>query len=127
EEDGFLFRHAAHHGLSLIKLVTPTTDKARLQVILEKASGFLYHVSVAGITGMQSASVEAIREALALYRGYTDLPIAVGFGIKTPEQAQALQGIADAVVIGSALVNKVKEAKEEAVEAVGDLVRKFRL
>jgi tryptophan synthase alpha chain len=123
EEDDELFTYAARHKISLIKLVTPTTDAARLAVILKKASGFLYYVSVAGITGMQSATSNSVKEALTLFRKHTDLPIAVGFGIKTPEQAQALHGVADAVVVGSALVNKIKEAG--AVTEVTKLVKGF--
>ena len=128
EEDGELFAYTNTHQLSLIKLVTPTTDAARLQIILKKASGFLYYVSVAGITGMKSATTQSVEDAITLFRQHTDLPIAVGFGIKTPAQAQALRGTADAVVVGSALVAMIKEANssQSAMDAVTGLVRHFR-
>lgn len=125
EEDDELFGYTTAQNLSLIKLVTPTTDAARLAIILKKASGFIYYVSVAGITGMQSATTDSIKQALALFKTYTDLPIAVGFGIKSPEQARALHGTADAVVVGSALVNKIKEEKNP-VTSVVSFVKSFQ-
>lgn len=109
EEDDALYRATLAAEMALVKLITPTTDDARLAVILEKASGFLYYVSVAGITGTKSASVDSVNQALQRFRKQTDLPIVVGFGIKTPEQAAAMASVADAVVVGSALVGKVAE------------------
>jgi tryptophan synthase alpha chain len=127
EEDDALFECAALYKLSLIKLVTPTTDSARLSIILKKATGFLYYVSVAGITGMKSATTDSVEQAVALFKQQTDLPIAVGFGIKTAQQAQALHGIADAVVVGSALVNTIKQAASPhiAIEEATKFVKGF--
>lgn len=109
EEDNSLFEYASSNNVSLIKLITPTTDIDRLKKILPKASGFLYYVSVAGITGTQSASSDSIQKALTTFKQHTNLPIAVGFGIKTSEQINEIANIADAAVVGSALVSKIAE------------------
>lgn len=121
EEDDRLFACTCAAGLSLIKLVTPTTDKARLEVIVQKASGFIYYVSVAGVTGTASATTASISDALARFRAGTDLPIVVGFGIRTAEQAAAVAVHADAVVVGSALIDKLQESSENALELVRSL------
>jgi tryptophan synthase alpha chain len=113
EEDGVLFQACKQEGLALIKLVTPTTTEERLQVILPHVSGFLYYVAVAGITGTRSASSDSIQQALMRFRSHTNLPLVVGFGIKSSEQVRALCGIADGVVIGSALVDVLAKAHEE--------------
>jgi tryptophan synthase alpha chain len=100
EEDGELGPALRAAGVALIRLATPTSDAARLPAILDGSSGFLYYVSVAGITGKQQAMQASIDAAVALLRGATTLPIAVGFGVRTPEQAavQALtRSLADAV------------------------------
>jgi len=100
---------AAAAGLDFIYLATPTSDAARLPVIVEHASGFIYYVSVTGITGTRSAEVGDVANAVARMRDFTSLPIAVGFGIKTPAQAAMMAKAADAVAVGSALVEKVRE------------------
>ncbi|MBA3837816.1 MAG: tryptophan synthase subunit alpha [Sphingomonas sp.] len=87
-----------------IRLATPTTDAARLPAVLSGASGFLYYVSVAGITGLQQAAQSSIESAVARLKAATNLPIAVGFGVRTPEQAAAIARVADGVVVGSAIV-----------------------
>ncbi len=110
EEAPDLAPHLAQHGLHLIRLATPTTDAARLPAVLAGASGFLYHVSVAGITGAGSATADTIGPAVARLKAATDLPIAVGFGIRTPEQAAAVARHADAVVVGSAIVDTIAQA-----------------
>jgi tryptophan synthase alpha chain len=92
-----------------IRLATPTTDEARLPIVLTNTSGFVYYVSIMGITGTKSASGEAIGQAMARLRAKTDLPVAVGFGIKTKEQAREVTQLADAAVVGSALVDLVKK------------------
>jgi tryptophan synthase alpha chain len=97
------------HGLHLIRLATPTTDAARLPRVLEGASGFLYYVAVAGVTGTASAADSSIVEAVARLKASTDLPVAVGFGIRTPEQAAAVARHADGVVVGSAIVSMIGE------------------
>ncbi len=110
EEDPELRLPAREAGLDFIRLATPTSDGKRLARILDGASGFLYYVSIAGITGTRAVPVDAVQRALAPIRRQTDLPIAVGFGVKTPADAAALAGSADAVVVGSALVGEVKAA-----------------
>ncbi len=88
-------------------MATPTTDDARLPAVLANTSGFVYYVAIRGITGTRSASAESIAAAVARLKRHTDLPVAVGFGIKTPRQAAAVARVADAAVVGSALVNVV--------------------
>lgn len=91
-------------SLDLIRLVTPTTTMDRLQKVIEGASGFLYYVSITGVTGTKSANIDQVGKHIEQIRQHTDLPIAVGFGIKTPEDAAKMSAIADGVVVGSALV-----------------------
>jgi tryptophan synthase alpha chain len=107
EEDASLRGAFAPHGLSVIRLATPTTDNARLTKVLEGASGFLYYVSVAGVTGARSAVTEDVQNAVSRLRRATELPIAVGFGVREPEAARAIAKTADAVVVGSALVDEI--------------------
>ena len=94
-------------GVDLIRLATPTTDAARLPAVLEGSSGFLYYVSVAGITGKQQAATASVADNVARIKQSTTLPVAVGFGVRTPEQAAAIARVADGVVVGSALVELV--------------------
>src|SRR5581483_3867953 len=107
EEDHELRPFAKAAGLDLIRLATPTTDDARLPAVLDGASGFLYYVAVLGITGTKSGAIDQIQASLTRIRKSTDLPIAVGFGIKTPEQAAEIARVADASVVGSALVESL--------------------
>ncbi len=123
EEDGELGPALRAAGVALIRLATPTSDAARLPTILDGSSGFVYYVSVAGITGKQQAGQDSIDAAVALLRSATDLPIAVGFGVRSPEQAAAIAKVADGVVVGSALVEVVAEHGENAAEAVRALTR----
>ena len=95
--------------IQFIYLVTPTTNDERLPKVIKHASGFIYYVSVTGITGTKTASSEHVELALSRIRRYTDLPIAVGFGIKTPEQATKMAKYADAAVVGSALVSRSED------------------
>ncbi len=97
------------HLIDWIPLATPTTDAERLPAVLEGANGFLYYVSVAGITGKQQAAQDSIEEAVARFKAATDLPVAVGFGVRTPEQAADIAKVADGVVVGSALVEIIGE------------------
>ena len=129
EEDDELCHPAIDAGLHWIRLATPTTDDARLPVVLSHTSGFLYYVAIMGITGTKSAGEEEIRRAVARLKAHSDLPIAVGFGIKTPQQAAAVAEAADAAVVGSALVERVRanldaegKAKEGLVEDVAGFV-----
>ncbi len=112
EEAGELAPDLAAQGLHLVRLATPTTDNARLPRVLEGASGFLYYVAVAGITGAKAATTEDIAAAVTRLRASTDLPIAVGFGVRTPDQAAAIARHADGVVVGSALVDAIGAAAE---------------
>lgn len=129
EEDEELCIPAIAAGVNFIRLATPTTDDKRIPAVLTNTSGFLYYVAIAGITGTRSAAVEDVRPVVERLKRYTDLPIAVGFGIKTPEQARSIVSIADAAVVGSALVDRVKanlddedRAKPGLVEDVLELV-----
>jgi tryptophan synthase alpha chain len=108
-EESELSKPAADAGLDFIFLATPTSDDKRLPTIVRNASGFLYYVSIAGVTGTRSVDTDAVANALVRLRKHTKLPIAVGFGIKTPENAAVIAKSADAVVVGSALVEKVKD------------------
>jgi len=128
EEDEELCIPATRAGLNFIRLATPTTDDARLPKVLANASGFLYYVSITGVTGTRAPDVAAVSAAVARIRGQTGLPVCIGFGVKTPEQARALAEAGDGVVVGSALVNAIARALEEdgdAVAAVHDLTRQL--
>jgi tryptophan synthase alpha chain len=109
-------------GVAPIRLATPTTDAARLPTVLDGASGFLYYVSVAGITGLQQAATASIEAAVAKLKAATTLPIAVGFGVRTPEQAAAIAKVADGVVVGSAIVELVGQYGNDAAEPVKDYI-----
>jgi tryptophan synthase alpha chain len=122
EEDDALGPALRAAGLDLIRLATPTTDAARLPAVLDGASGFLYYVSVAGITGLQQAAQASIETAVADLKAATGLPVAVGFGVRTPEQAAAIARVADGVVVGSAIVELVGKHGEDAAGPVRDYV-----
>lgn len=107
EEDGPLRAAFNAHGLSIIRLATPTTDNIRLTKVLAGASGFLYYVSVAGVTGANAATSVDVRAAIERLKRATGLPIAVGFGVREPEAARAIALTADAVVVGSAFVDEI--------------------
>ena len=98
------------NGVDLVRLATPTTDDARLVVVARRTRGFVYYVSVAGVTGAKAAVAADVAPAVARVRAASGLPVAVGFGIRTPEQAQAIARVADAAVVGSALVDAIAEA-----------------
>ncbi|MEO8926318.1 MAG: tryptophan synthase subunit alpha [Caulobacteraceae bacterium] len=110
EEAGPLAHALEAQSVALIRLATPTTDAARLAVVAAGTRGFLYYVSVAGVTGEREADAEAIAPAVARARAASGLPVAVGFGIRTPERAAAVARVADAAVVGSALVDCIGEA-----------------
>ncbi|MGX7925306.1 tryptophan synthase subunit alpha [Tsuneonella sp. HG094] len=118
EEDDALGPALRAEGIDLIRLATPTTDAARLPTVLEGSSGFVYYVSVAGITGLQQAATASIEGAVARLKAATDLPIAVGFGVRTPEQASAIAKVADGVVVGSALVDLCEKHGPQAPEHI---------
>jgi tryptophan synthase alpha chain len=110
EEDEELCLPAMKSGINFIRLATPTTDDKRLPTVLNNTSGFVYYVSIMGITGTRAASDVDITAAVGRLKRHTDLPIAVGFGISTPERAAAVAKVADAAVVGSAVVNKIAAA-----------------
>jgi tryptophan synthase alpha chain len=107
EEDAELTFPARAAGLDVIRLATPTSDEKRLPLIVEHASGFIYYVAIAGITGTRSADAADVAAAVTRLRQFTPLPIAVGFGIRTPEQAAAVARAADAAVVGTSLVQRL--------------------
>ena len=110
EEDAELCLPTLEAGLSFIRLATPTTDDKRLPAVLANTSGFVYYVSYTGITGARAIDEAVVAEALARLARHTDLPLAVGFGIREPDQARAIARVADAVVVGSALVDVIAKA-----------------
>jgi len=125
EEDTPLRAAFSAHKLALIRLATPTTDDTRLIKVLDGASGFLYYVSVAGVTGANTASESAVRAAVARLRRTTSLPIAVGFGVREPAAARQIAEMADAVVVGSAFVDDI--AAGDPAQAAERVLRKVRL
>ncbi|MEL6104113.1 MAG: tryptophan synthase subunit alpha [Pseudomonadota bacterium] len=107
EEDDELCIPAQKAGLNFIRLATPTTDDKRLPTVLQNTSGFVYYVSITGITGSAEAQVTDVGPEVARIKSATDLPVIVGFGINTPDRAQAIADIADGAVVGSAIVSKI--------------------
>jgi len=129
EEDAELCLPAMKAGLNFIRLATPTTDDKRLPKVLSNTSGFVYYVSITGITGTATPDFSKVSEAVARIKQHTALPVAVGFGVKAPEHAAAIAKGADGVVVGSALVEAIRtsldgegKATEKTVSAVTDLV-----
>ena len=122
EEADELKPHALAAGIETVLLAAPTTDEKRLPAVLKYASGFLYFVSVLGITGTKSASEEAVRTHVERIKRHTTLPVVVGFGIKTPDQAAAVARHADAAAIGSAIVDRVKAGLDDQGKPKPDLV-----
>ena len=127
EEDEVLRLPAKAQGLDIIRLATPTSDAARLTTILDGASGFLYYVSITGVTGTKNFDSSAVAAAVGRIRSATSLPVAVGFGVKTPENAAEMARIADAVVVGSAIVShiadKMDSPRAELIASVVELCR----
>jgi len=126
EEDAALGPALRAAGVAVIRLATPTTDAARLPAVLEGAGGFLYYVSVAGVTGKQQAAGGAIADAVARLKAATDLPVAVGFGVRTPDQAADIARVADGVVVGSAIVELIAQHRENAPVHVEAFVASLR-
>jgi tryptophan synthase alpha chain len=122
EADAELCLPARERGLNFIRLATPTTDAKRLPAVLANISGFLYYVSVTGITGAASPEVKAVHSHVARIRQSTQLPVAVGFGIRTPSQAREIAAGADAVVVGSALVEAIRNSLGQKGESTGNTV-----
>lgn len=114
EEDAELCLPAAEAGINFIRLATPTTDDKRLPKVLQNTSGFVYYVSVTGITGSQAAQVNDVAPEVARIKAATDLPLIVGFGISTPEAARTIAAVADGCVVGSAIVKEIGAGKSPA-------------
>ncbi len=130
EEDAELCLPAGEAGLNFIRLATPTTDVARLPAVLANTSGFIYYVSITGITGTKAPNADVVAAAVKRLKDATDLPVAVGFGVRDPASAAAIARSADAVVVGSALVDALRlsldadgQATGRTVEAVTGMVR----
>jgi tryptophan synthase alpha chain len=122
EEADALKPHAAANGIDTVLLTAPTTDDKRLPAVLKYSAGFVYFVSVLGITGTKSATEETVRSHVERIKRHTKLPVGVGFGIKTPEQAATVARHADAVVVGSAIVDQVKVGLDAHGKPKADLV-----
>jgi len=122
EEADELKPHAVKNGIDTVLLTAPTTDDKRLPAVLKFASGFVYFVSVLGITGTKSATEDAVRTHVSRIKRHTKLPVGVGFGIKTPEQAAAVARHADAAVVGTAIVDRVKAGLDDSGKAKSELV-----
>ncbi len=122
EEDAELGPALRDAGLALVRLATPTTDAARLPQVLDGASGFIYYVSVAGITGLQQASQVSIETAVMRLKAATDIPIVVGFGVRTADQAAAIARVADGVAVGTAIVELVGLHGADAAGPVREFV-----
>ena len=114
EEDEELCIPAGKAGLNFIRLTTPTTDNQRLPKVLQNTSGFIYYVSITGITGAASASADMVAPEVARIKASTDLPICVGFGIRTPENAAAIAGVSDGAVVGTAIVDLIGKGQSPA-------------
>jgi tryptophan synthase alpha chain len=123
EEDSELCLPALRAGLNFIRLATPTTDDKRLPAVLANTSGFVYYVSVTGITGAASADANDVATAVARIKRHTDLPVCVGFGIRKPEQARAIAASADGAVVGSALVDALRESLDKDGHATSTTVQ----
>ena len=123
EEDDELCLPALNAGFNFIRLATPTTDDRRLPAVLANTSGFVYYVSITGITGMAAPDTDKVAAAVARIKRHTSLPIAVGFGVRTAQHAGAIAAVADGVVIGSALVEAVRQSLDKDMKATDTTVR----
>ncbi len=122
EEAAMVLPHATANALDIVRLVAPTTDDARLPIVLQGSSGFVYYVSITGITGTRSATADSLAAALPRLRRETDLPVAIGFGIRTPAQAAEAVQVADAVVVASALIDTLCATLDPEGHATADTV-----
>jgi tryptophan synthase alpha chain len=125
EEDAEIGAPARAGGIHFIRLATPTTDAARTPAVVNAASGFLYYVSVAGITGAGSGDLDQVTDAVTRLRRASNLPVAVGFGVKTPDQAAAFARIAEGVVVGSAIVSLIGQGSAERANNIPERVAGF--
>jgi tryptophan synthase alpha chain len=123
EEDAELCIPALKAGLNFIRLATPTTDDKRLPAVLTNTSGFVYYVSITGITGSATPNATRVSDAVARIKRHTTLPVAVGFGVKTAEQARAIAQGADAVVVGSALIDRLRDSLDGQGQATAGSIK----
>ena len=128
EEDEEFYNLSYKNNLPLIRLVTPTTDEERLKKILKNAHGFVYYVSVTGITGTKSASVNDVKNKIKVIKKITNLPVIAGFGIKNSVDAKKMSSISDGIVIGSSLVNKIEEVykKKNGLNEILNFLKSFK-
>ena len=128
EEDEEFYNLSYKNNLPLIRLVTPTTDEERLKKILKNAYGFVYYVSVTGITGTKSASVNDVKNKIKVIKKITNLPVIAGFGIKNSVDAKKMSSISDGIVIGSSLVNKIEEVykKKNGLNEIFNFLKSFK-
>ena len=128
EEDEEFYNLSYKNNLPLIRLVTPTTDEERLKKILKNAQGFVYYVSVTGITGTKSASVNDVKNKIKVIKKITNLPVIAGFGIKNSVDAKKMSSISDGIVIGSSLVNKIEEVykKKNGLNEILNFLKSFK-
>ena len=124
EEAAMVAPHALAHGIDIIRLVAPTTDAKRLPIVLEGSSGFVYYVAITGITGTRSATADTLAAELPRIRAATTLPVAIGFGIRTPQQAAEAVRVADAAVVGSALVDTLSASLDAQGNATPETAAK---
>jgi tryptophan synthase alpha chain len=124
EEEKEFVDIAVRYGIKLIRLIAPTTDDNRLAMLNRNAGGFLYYISIAGITGTKSANTETLKKKVRHLKSRTRLPVAVGFGIKTPKQAAEIGKFSDAVVVGSALVDIIAKKKFSAAHTFVNSLRR---
>jgi tryptophan synthase alpha chain len=126
EEDSSLLSKIKSKNIDLIRLITPTTNEDRLKTILKNASGFLYYVTITGITGQQSADIEKLRQSIIKVKKSTKLPVVAGFGIKNANQAKEICTFADGVVVGSSIINIIeknyKSKKNEIISKISEFV-----
>lgn len=123
EEADLLLPHATARGIDVIRLIAPTTDDARMPLVLNGSSGFVYYVSITGITGTRTASADELAAAIPRVRAATGMPVAIGFGIRTPDQAAGAVRVADAVVVASALLDTLAGSLDDQGRAGPNTVR----
>jgi tryptophan synthase alpha chain len=129
EEGADLYGAAAQAGIDGVLLAAPTTTDARLRLLVERTRGFLYYVSLTGVTGARAELAADLAAAIARVKALSDVPVCVGFGVSTPDHAREIAGFADGVVVGSAIVERVERAPtpDEAVDAVAQFVAELKL
>jgi len=121
EEDSELYSKTKENNIDLIRLITPTTDKKRLNTILNNASGFLYYVTITGITGQNSANVDNLKKSIKFIKSFTKLPVIAGFGIKNKKNVEEISSFTDGVVVGSSIINIIKKNLHDKSKMVDEI------